>query len=307
MSVASVLQTYGDSSRKDDVVLNAVEILTAEENQLLNGLGKTKALDEVHSFLVDTLATPASAAVQQGADYTYTTRTTPTRLTNIVEEIAIPLRVTRKQQAVEHFHGRNELERQLSKAMMEWGNAAEFDIVRSTLVSGVSGTVAKMNGVIAAISKSTNTTAHTSGTVFSATILDGLMEDNWENSNGDVANEIYVGGSLRTAIDGFTQKSNIVVNNPSNASTLVRTVSSYETAFGTVMIRKHRYIQQSADANARVLAVNKSKLKLAYLDKPFVETDLAKAGPYTPKAIYGSLTVEVNNQDSNWFATGFLK
>lgn len=306
MAVANVLQSYGDVSRKDDVVLNAVEILTAEENQLLNGLGKTKALDEVHSFLVDTLATPASAAVQQGADYTYTARTTPTRLTNIVEEIAIPLRVTRKQQAIEHFHGRNELERQMSKGMMEWGNSAEFDIVRSTLVSGASGTVAKMNGIIVAISKSTNTTAHTSGTVFSASILDGLMEKNWDNSNGDVANEIYVGGGLRKTIDDFVQKSNVVVNAP-GISTIVRTVSSYETAFGTLMVRKHRYIQQSADANARVLAINKNKLKLAYLDKPFVEMDLAKAGPYTPRSIYGSLTVEVNNQDSNWFATGFLK
>ena len=134
MSVTNAEQTYGDVSRKDDVVLNMVEILTAEENKLLSSLGKTKALDEVHSFLVDTLATPASAAVQQAADYTYTARTTPTRLTNIVQEIAIPLRVSRKQQAVEHYHGRNELERQLSKATMEWGNAAEFDIVRSTLV-----------------------------------------------------------------------------------------------------------------------------------------------------------------------------
>lgn len=307
MAVSNVLLTYGDSARKEDVVLNAVEILTAEENQLLSGLGKTKALDEVHSFLVDTLSTPASAAVQQGADYTYTARTTPTRLTNIVEEIAIPLRVTRKQQAVEHYHGRNELERQLSKGMMEWGNAAEFDIVRSTLVSGASGTVAKMSGIIEAVSKSSNHTSHNSGTVWSATILDSLMSDNWDNSNGDVANELYMGGFLRKTTDSFTQKTNVVVNNPSNISTLVRTVSSYETAFGTVMIRKHRYVQQSADATGRVLAINKSKLKLAYLDRPFIEMDLAKAGPYTPRSVYGSLTVEVNNQDSNWYADGFDK
>lgn len=306
MAVANVLQTYGDVARKEDVVLNAVEILTAEENQLLSGLGKTKALDEVHSFLVDTLATPASAAVQQGADYSYSARTTPTRLTNIVQEIAIPLRVTRKQQAIEHYHGRNELERQLSKAMMEWGNAAEFDIVRSTLVSGASGTVAKMSGIIEAISKSTNTTAHTSGTVFSASILDGLMQANWDNSNGEVANELYVGSVLRKNIDYFTQKSNVVVNAP-GIEAIVRTVTTYETAFGTVTVRKHRYVQQTADATGRVLAINKSKLKLAYLDMPFVETDLAKAGPYTPRAVYGSLTVEVNNQDSNWFANGFLK
>jgi Family of unknown function (DUF5309) len=306
MSVTNALLTYGDSARKEDVVLNMVEILTAEENQLLSGLGKTKALDEVHSFLVDTLLTPASAAYQQGADYSYNALTTPTRLTNIVQEIAIPIRVSRKQQASQHYHGRNELERQLSKALMDWGNAAEFDIVRSTLVSGVSGTVAKMNGVIAAISKSTNTTVQTSGTIFSASILDGLMQNNWDNSNGDVANALYVGSILRKNIDGFTQKTNVVVNAP-GISTIVRTVSTYETAFGTIAVNKHRYVQQSGDATGRVLAINKDKIKLAYLDMPIVDSELARAGAYTPKAVYGSVTVEVNNQDSNWFASGFLK
>lgn len=306
MAVSNVLQTYGDVSRKESVVLNMIEILTAQENQLLSGLGKSKAIDEVHSFLTDTLRTPASAAYQQGADYTYNALTTPTRLTNIVQEIAIPIRVTRKQQAVEHYHGRNELERQLSKALIDWGNAAEFDILRSTLVSGASGTIAKMNGILAAISKSTNFTAQTSGVVFSATIMDGLMEANWENSNGDVATDLYVGSKLRTAIDGFTQKTNVVVNSP-GISSIVRTVSTYETAMGTLTIRKHRYIQTSADATGRVLAINKDKIKLAYLDMPTVDSDLTKGGAYTPKAIYGSLTVEVHNQDSNFLATGYKK
>jgi hypothetical protein len=283
-----------------------IEILTAQENQLLSGLGKSKAIDEVHSYLTDTLQTPASAAYQQGADYSYNALTTPARLTNIVQEIAMPIRVTRKQQAVEHYHGRNELERQLSKAMMNWGNAAEFDIVRSTLVSGASGTIAKMNGIIAAISKSTNTTAQTSGTVFSASILDGLAETNWNNSNDDVATDLYVGSKLRTAIDGFTQKTNVVVNSP-GISSIVRTVSTYETAFGTLTIRKHRFIQQSADATGRVLAINKDKIKLAYLDMPTVDSELARGGAYTPKAVYGSLTVEVSNQDANWFASGYKK
>lgn len=306
MAVTNAELTYGDVSRKEDVVLNSIEILTAQETQIMNMLGKTKAQDEVHSYLVDTLATPASAAVQQAADYSYTARSTPTRLTNIVEEIAIPLRVSRKQQVIEHYHGQNELSRQLSKAMLEWGNAAEFDLVRSTLTSGASGTIAKMAGIIQAISKSTNTTAHTSGTVWSATILDGLMQNAWENSNGDVATDIFMGGALRRTTDGFIQKSNVVVNTP-GVTQIVKTVTTYETAFGTVRIHLHRYIQDGADATGRVLAIRPEKLKLAFLDKPYVQTDLQKGGPYDPRAVYGSFTVEVRNQDSNWFASGFLK
>lgn len=304
--MSAELLTYGDVSRREDVVLSAIELLTAEENQVLNLLGKTKAIDTVHSFLVDTLATAGTLAVEMGRDLSNATLTTPTRLTNIVEEVAKVITVTRPQSAVQHYHGQNELERQTTKALKDWGNAAEYDLVRATLVSGVSGTTAKMNGIIAAISKSSNTTVHTSGTVFSATILDGLMQDNWTNSNGDVATDAFVGGVMRRVVDGFTQKSNIVVNNAAGGSTIVRTVSTYETSFGTLSIRKHRYIQDAADATGRILGVRPEKLKIAYLEMPSV-SDLAKSGAYNKKLVYGSLTLEVRNQDSNFFASGFLK
>lgn len=304
--MSAELLTYGDVSRREDVVLSAIELLTAEENQVLNLLGKTKAIDTVHSFLVETLATAGTLAVEMGRDLSNATLTTPTRLTNIVEEVAKVITVTRPQSAVQHYHGQNELERQTTKALKDWGNAAEYDLVRATLVSGVSGTTAKMNGIIAAISKSSNTTVHTSGTVFSATILDGLMQDNWTNSNGDVATDAFVGGVMRRVVDGFTQKSNIVVNNAAGGSTIVRTVSTYETSFGTLSIRKHRYIQDAADATGRILGVRPEKLKIAYLEMPSV-TDLAISGAYNKKLVYGSLTLEVRNQDSNFFASGFLK
>jgi hypothetical protein len=306
MSITNNVITPGDVARKEDVVLNMVEILTAEENQLLSMLGKTSAINTIHSYLTDTLRTPASAAVEEGEDYTLGARTTPSRLTNLVQEIAIPFAVSELQQSVQHYTGQNELDRQLSKAMMDWGNAAEFDIVRSTLVSGASGTVAKMSGIIEAISKSTNTTVQTSGTVFSASILDGLMENNWNNSNGDVVSDIFVGSTLRRVVDSFTQKTNVVVNAPGIVN-IVKTVQTYETSMGTVTIHKHRYVQVSADATGRVLGLNKNKIKLAYLKKPYVQADLSKNGPYDKRAIYGSLTVEVSNQDSNLFASGYLK
>lgn len=306
MALTNAYQTYGDVSRREDVVLNSIEILTAEENYILTTLGKSEAIDTVHSYLVDSLKTPASAAVEMATDLSAGALNQPARLTNIVEEIAHTIIVAKPQELVQHYHGQNELERQTTKALKDWGNSAEFDLVRSTLVSGVSGTTAKMNGIIAAISKSTNTTSHTSGTVFSATILDGLMQDNWTNSNGDVATELVVGGVMRRVVDNFVQKSNIVVNTPNNVMNIVKTVTTYETSFGTLTIHKHRFVQQAADATGRVLGIRPEKLKIAYLGRPTV-IDLARSGAYDKKAVYGALTLEVRNQDSNFFADGFLK
>lgn len=305
MALSNILQTYGDSTIKTNIVLNSVEIISAKEDGVFSVLGKTNAINMVHSYPVDTLLTAASQAVEQGADFTYTARTTPTLLTNIVEEIAVPLRVTRPQVAVQHYHGQNELQRQLQKALTEWSNAAEFDLVRGTLTSGVSGTAATMSGIIQAISKSTNTTAHTSGTVFSATILDGLMQNCWTNSNGDVATDIYVGGAMKRIMDNFVQKTNSVVNIP-DVRGIVRTVTTYETSMGTVTIHKHRYVQQSGDATNRILAIRPEKLKVAFLETPMVLDNLTTGGAYYPRAVYGSMTLEVRNQDSNFFASGFL-
>lgn len=300
----NILRTFGDSAAKEDVVLNAVELLTAQETQILNMLGKTSAINTVHSFLTDTLATAASLAVAEGGDYTASALTTPTRLTNLVQIVAKNYKVTRTQQDISHYHGENELARQTEKALKDWGNAAEFDLVRSTLVSGASGTIPKMSGIIQAISKSTNTTVHNSGTVFSASILDGLMKANWDNSNGDVATDLFLGSALRKKVDEFTQKTNMVVNAP-GASSIVRTVTSYETAFGTLRVHKHRYVQQSGDATARALAIRPDKLKVAFLRKPYIDTGLQRGGDYDNRAVVGKLTLEVRNQDSNWFASGF--
>lgn len=304
MASANVLQTYGDATIKTDIVLDSVEIISAREDGIFSMLGKTKAINMVHSYPIDTLAAAGSQAVEQGQDFTYLARTTPTLLTNIVEEIAIPIKVTRPQTAVEHYHGQNELDRQLAKGLMEFTNAVEFDLVRATLVSGVSGTAAKMSGIIQAISKSTNHTSQTSGTIFSATILDSLMQNCWTNSNGDVATDLFLGGVQRRYADSFIQKTNVVVNSP-DIRGIVKTVTTYETAFGTLTLHKHRYLYQSGDLTDRILAIRPEKLKVALLESPTVLTNLQTGGAYTPRAVYGAMTLEVRNQDSNFFSDGF--
>jgi hypothetical protein len=304
MATDNIERSYGDTSRVDDVVLNAIEILTARETNIFNMVERSEARDTVHSYLTDTLKSAENNAEQESGSYTYDARTTPSRLTNIVQNVVVPFKVSRTQQRVEHFHGRDELERQTEKALKEWGNDAEFAMVRSTQTSGASGTAPKMDGVINAISKSSNTTSHTSGTTWSASILDGLMKDNWDNSNGDVATDLFMGSELRKVTDGFTQKTNQVVNAPGVRS-IVRTVSSYETAFGTLRLHKHRYVQQSSDSTGRVLGIRPEKLAVAFLERPYIDDGLARDGDFDPRAVAGKFTVEVRNQDSNFFSDGF--
>jgi hypothetical protein len=305
MASDAILRSYGDSGAREDVVMNAIEILTARETQIYNMLGKTTAINTIHSYLVDTLRTAASQAVEEAADYTALANTTPTRLTNIVEIISVPFKVSRTQQDLVHYSGQNELQRQTEKALMDWANAAEFDLVRATLTSGVSGTAPKMQGIIAGISKANTYTSQTSGTVWASSILDGLVQNNWDNSNGDVPTEIFMGSILRKNTDYFTQKTNVVVN--AQLPDLIKTVSTYTTAFTTMRVHTHRYVQQSSDATGRVLALNPDKLKVAVLRAPYIDTTLARSGDYDVRAVVGKFTLEVRNQDDNFYADGFLK
>lgn len=161
-------------------------------------------------------------------------------------------------------------------------------------------------GIIEATSKSTNHTSHASGTVWSATILDGLMRNNWENSNGDVATDLFMGSYLRSITDTFTTKTNSILNS-SDINTLDGSVSKFITSHGVLNIRTHRYIQQSTDATARVLAINPEKLKIAFLERPYIDTELSRNGDYDKRAVVGKFTLEVHNQDSNFYADGFKK
>lgn len=299
-----ILRTYGDTGIKQDV-LGLVEILTAREDWFLSNLGKSVAISTVHSLLTDTLRTAASAAVAEAEDFTALTRTTTTLTTNIVEKVAIPFKVDRTQQLVQHYYGEDELARQTTKALADWGNAAEFDVVRSTLVSGASGTIPKMSGILEAISRSTNYSLHASGTAFAASILNGAMKDNTDNSNGDVATDLFVGSFLRNVIDGFSNKSNTLVT--VDAKEILNTIDVYSTSFGRLNIHYHRYVQQSVDSTGNVLAVRPEKLKIAYLRRPFIDTTLQRAGDYDFRAVVGDLTLEVKNRNSNWYFAGFDK
>lgn len=291
-------------NRKLTITYLIVEILTAKEAYFLNNLGYTVATDTVHSTLTDTLRTAASAAVAEEGDYTNLAVTTPSRVSNFIQIVAIPFQVSRTQQELQKYTGENELARQTTKALINWANAAEYDLVRGTAASGASGTTPKMSGILQAISQAQTYSAQTSGTVFSSTILSAMMKDSWSNSNGDVATDIFLGGYLRNVMDTFTFKSNVVIASL-DVTKINNAVSIYETSEGTLNVHSHRYLNQSGDATGRVLLARPDKLKIAWLKKTFIDTGLARSGDYDRRAVVGKLTLEVRDKLNHVFHDGF--
>jgi len=276
---ASGILFRDDASAVEDV-LGLIEILTAEETSIFNKLGKSTARDMVHTTLTDTLrtATLGAFAVAEVVDYTLSATTTPTRVNNQVQIFALPFGVSRTQQQIEHYHGENELARQTAKALKDWHNAVEIDLIYSSLVSGISGVSPKMNGILKGISKSTNYTAQTSGTTWSASILKGLMKACWDNNNGDMPTDVYMGSYIKDVTDTFTNKSTNVYTG-TNERDIVNNVQVFETGFGRVSVHAHRYMSGTVSgytSYGRVLAINPDKLKVAFLQRPTIDTGLAR-------------------------------
>lgn len=301
MASDAIVRSFGDVSVKDDV-LGLIEILTAQENQFLNGLGKSQAIAGTHAVLTDTLRTAQSRAVAEAADATVLQSSTPSRVANVVETIAIPFAVSGFQSAIDHYQGTKEDVRQTKKAMIDWGNAAEFDIVRGTLTSGASGTAATMKGIISGIS--TNSTTQTSGTILAMSIILGILQDVYDKGNGQMITDMFMGGVMKRRVSTFTTSNTKFVQ--ASTKEAIEAIDVLDTDFGRIRLHLHRYVQQSSDANARILGVNMDKWKLAYVRAPFVQ-ELAKSGDYTKAQIIGDMTLENRDEPINFFMDGFLK
>lgn len=301
MTTTNILPTFTDTNIVQDVS-RAIEILTAKENWFVSNLQKTRAVAMVHSYQTDTLLNAASLKVTEGDDLTATALTTPSRLTNLVQTSAKAFFVSDEQRAAEHYSGTDELARQTDKAIMDLANAMEFDLVRSTAASAASGTAGALDGILVAVSHANNYSAHTSGTVFSASIVNGIMLESYNQSNGDVPTDLFLGSFLRNVFDSFIQKTDRVVAGPANVIDI--SVVGYRTSFGDVAIHTHRYLNQSGDSTGRVLGVRPEKLAVAYLIPPRV-IELAKSGTSEKRAVSASFTLEVRNKLSNFYHLGF--
>jgi len=161
-----------------------------------------------------------------------------------------------------------------------------------------------MNGLIKLAS--TNATSQTSGTVFSESILVGLLQLTWEASNGEVPTDLLVGSILKAKISAFA--AGITKNVQASEKVAGTVVQLYESDFGSVKVNLHRYVQVSGDATARILGLNMDKVYVAMLNGEGVKmTKQGVRATSRDAVINGYLTAEQRNEKTSFFADGYLK
>lgn len=292
-STAGVL----NSTIREDL-LDVISNIDPTESQLLSGLGSSVAHDILHQWPLDTLDAPGSAKVAEGSDPVYALSTQPSRATNHTELIRKEYQVSDTARKVVNAGFDDVFAYQKMKAMKNWRNAAEFDLMRSTLACGASGTARQMTGLKAAI---TTLATNPSGVSLSETMLNAYLSNAWDQ--GGEPDSIYVGKVLKQRISGFTAGN--VKNVAAEDRRLVNSVDVYVSDFSIVKIMLHRYITQSGDSNLDIVGIQEDLFKLAWLSQP-VDVEVGKTGSSTKGYIEGELTLEFRNQKSSFITTGVL-
>ena len=287
-----------DSNARKESLLDIITNISPVENGLIKLLGRSSATNTLHEWVTDTLKTPAAQAVVEGSDASFANRTNPTRVQNQTQIVRIDFAVTDTERARNYPGFKDRYAYEMQKAMKEWSNDAEFNLLRSTIATGTGSAARTMVGLKAAIT--TNATAQ-SGVSLSEAQVNDYMQTAW--GTGGEPTDILVGSKLKRRISGFT--ANTTRQTQAEQEELHNVVDTYYSDFGVFRIRLHRFMTVSGDTNFDILGVQPDKFRVAYLREPEHVT-LSKTGSATKGMIEGEMTLEYLAESSSFKATAQL-
>lgn len=288
-----------DSSVKESV-LDLITQISPTENYFLSNLQRSSANDEFHLVPRDTLRTPSLVAAIEGADPTYDGND-PTVLLNMMHIISVGFNVTDSEAAVARYGSpEDRIAYETDKALKDWGDFAEYALVRSTIITGNNSTARQMRGLKSSLSLVTAQ----SGVSLSETIFNTYLQNVWlQGANVDL---VAAPIQLKRRISGFNGNGGTKFYNQDDKR-LVAPIEVYESDASNkpVKLVSHRYVTVAADTNYDFLGVEMDHFATAWLREPKVRP-LAKTGDAENRQVVGEFTLEARNQYAGFMGTAHL-
>lgn len=284
-----------DSSVKESV-LDLITSISPTETYVLSNFQRSTAHDEFHFVPRDTLRTPALRAAVEGADPTYDGND-PTRALNMLHIIEVGFDVTGSEQATQRYGSpEDRVAHETDKALKDWGNFAEFALVRSTLITGNNSTARQMEGLKECLTLDTSQ----SGISLTEAILNDYLQNVW-NEGADV-DLVLAPMVQKRKISSFSGDGGTKFYHQEDKR-LVLPVEIYESdASGKpVKLVAHRYMQQSGDQGYDIVGVDMEHFAVAYMREPKVEPR-AKTGDSERRQVVGELTLECRHDLAGFVA-----
>jgi hypothetical protein len=279
------LLTYDDGSRRESLLSILRDVSPNTDHYLVSNLGVAPAAtNTLHEWTTYNTARPTSITFTiEGADASYSDLTQPVRTNNVTAIITEAVKVSATERAISTATKEDPWVFQKAEALKRLKAKMEFALINGTRASGSSGVARGMTGIDGMIS--TNLTARASGTTFTETELNDIMQDSWDQVGQDyVADMLLCPMTIKRRISTFT--ANNTRNIDASSKRLDAEVRVYDSNVGkTVMIVPHKDVRNGVASGVygslTVYALREDTWKMAFLTgrEPKWE-ELAKSGDY---------------------------
>lgn len=278
------LQTYMDTSRREDLLSILRDVSPLSGNYLMGNLGTSVARNTLHEWVTYYQARPTNVTfAPEGADASIVDLTAPVRSNNITAIIREVVQVTGSERATTVATNQDPLAFQKEKALKRMNATMEYALINGTKASGASGTARGMLGILGCI---TTNVSSISGVSLSMEIVEDVIETSWEKVGKEyVADTIVTTMTLKRR---FTTFGTYVTNYALNQNTLYQNVSTFESSAGIVNIVPHKDVPAGT-----LLALRMDTFKIAFLEGREPQwVELAKTGDADKGMYITEMTLE---------------
>lgn len=214
------------------------------DNYFVTNLGTAPAAtNSLHSWGVYNTARPTSVTgVIEGAAASYDDLTSPEKSSNYTVILDETVRISDTAMGISTITGENPMAFQKDRALKRLKAKMEYVTVNGDVVARLSGIASGMDGFDSMIS--TNVTFRNSGTSFTETELNDMMEQSYDQVSMEyIADLLVCPMIIKRRIAGFT--SNLTRNIDASDKKLVNEIRVYDSSVGqTVKIIPHKDVRK---------------------------------------------------------------
>lgn len=185
-------QSYNKTDARESLLSFIKDVSPNTDNYFVTTLGQAPdATNTLHEWGVYNTARPTSITfTAEGSAVSYSDLTTPTKSNNRIALIDEPVRVSTTSLGIDSITGQDSYAFHKGEALKRLKAKMEYATINGTYATGSSGVAAGMAGIDGCIS--TNVTARTSGTSFTATEFENIVQDSYDQVGSEYIADTFV-------------------------------------------------------------------------------------------------------------------
>lgn len=299
------LHTNNNTDKRESLLSILKDVSPNVDNYFVTNLAVgPSATNTIHEWGVYNTARPTSVTlVVEGADASYADLTAPEKSNNRTAIVSEPVKVSGTERSISTITGQDPLTFQKDRALKRLKAKMEFLTINGAYASGNSGVARQMAGIERMIS--TNATARASGTSFTETELNDIMENSYDAVGSEFIADVLLCPMVikRRISTAFTSNTRVVDASDKKLDGEIRV---YDSAVGqAIMVLPHKDVRKTAGSLA-VMAIREELFQHSFLSgrEPMWE-ELAKSGDYDNGQYLTEFTVVSFAQRASAKRTGY--